>query len=171
VSEIPHLRTERLVMRGWRESDLDAYARMSADPTVTRYIGDGTTMDRATAWRAMALFLGHWDLRGYGLWVVELAEDGSFVGRVGLWRPEGWPGLEVGWMLAREYWGHGYATEAGAASLRFAWEVLGVEEVISVIQPENLPSRRVAERLGLHVDRHDRLGEHEVLIYQRARPD
>lgn len=169
MGEIPTLTTERLLMRPWREDDLDAYAAMSADPAVMRYIGQGQTADRADAWRAIALYVGHWELRGYGLWALELRDDGGFVGRVGLWRPEGWPGLEVGWALARSHWGHGYATEAGRAAIRFAWEVIGAAEVISLIDPDNGASRRVAERLEMRADGRTTLGTTEVLIYRRSR--
>ncbi|HEY6396065.1 MAG TPA: GNAT family N-acetyltransferase [Solirubrobacteraceae bacterium] len=169
MTAIPELRTERLLMRAWRESDLDDYAAMAADPAVMRYIGQGKPADRADAWRAMALFVGHWALRGFGLWAVERQESGSFIGRVGLWQPEGWPGLEVGWALARSHWGHGYATEAGRASIQFAWDVVGVDEVISLIEPENSASQRVAERLGMHVRERHSLAATEVLVYQRSR--
>jgi RimJ/RimL family protein N-acetyltransferase len=169
---IPELCTERLLMRPWRESDLDDYAAMSADPAVMRYIGQGKPVDRAEAWRAIALFVGHWALRGFGLWAVELREGESFVGRVGLWQPEGWPGLEVGWVLARSHWGHGYATEAGDAAIQFAWDVVGAAEVISLIQPDNSASRRVAERLGMQLRGRQILGTIEVLVYQLSRaPD
>lgn len=170
MAEIPEIRTERLLLRRLREEDLDDYALMSSDPEVMRYIGQGKTLDRADSWRTLALFLGHWTLRGYGLWALESREDGSFLGRAGLWRPEGWPGLEVGWVLVRSQWGHGYATEAGRAALQFAWDVVGATEVVSLIHPENSASRRVAERLGLRVDGRQMLGTTDVLIYRRARP-
>ena len=170
MTDTPTIETERLLLRAWREEDLDPYARMCADPEVMRYIGSGRPLDRDEAWRQIAVFIGHWHLRGYGLWVLESREDGSFIGRVGLWQPEGWPGLEIGWSLARPYWGRGYATEAGEASREFAWESVGAEDVISLIQPENEASRRVAERLGMHLDRRQLLGTDEVLVYRAVRP-
>ncbi len=105
---VPTLTTDRLTLRGWRDEDLDAYAEITADPEVMRFMGGA--IDRARTWREMAVFAGHWALRGYGIWVVEC--DGVLIGRIGLWQPEGWPGLEVGWLLGRDAWGHGYATEA-----------------------------------------------------------
>jgi RimJ/RimL family protein N-acetyltransferase len=170
VPGIPTIETERLVMRPWREQDLDPYAELCADPEVMRYIGSGRTLDRDEAWRQIALSVGHWDLRGYGLWAVETKTEGSFIGRVGLWQPEGWPGLELGWALARSHWGHGYATEAGRASMEFAWTTVEAGELISLIQPANTASRRVAERLGMKVSRREMLGADEVLVYERARP-
>lgn len=135
-------------MRAIRDDDLDAYCDMVGNPTVTRFLGTGRTSNRAEAWMQMASILGHWQLRGYGLWAVESKENGSFLGRVGLYNPEGWPGLEVGWALRECHQGHGYATEAGAAALRFAFERVGAEEVISCIQPGNAASIKVAEKLG-----------------------
>jgi RimJ/RimL family protein N-acetyltransferase len=144
----PTLETERLILREWRESDLDAHAAMSADPEVERFLSG--PLDRATAWRSMAFHVGHWVLRGYGNWAVELKDGGEMIGRVGLWNPEGWFGVELGWKLARHAWGFGYATEAGQAGLEWAFAQLDVDEVISVIAPANERSLRVAERLGMH---------------------
>jgi RimJ/RimL family protein N-acetyltransferase len=147
------LETERLLLRPFRESDLDAYAEICGDAEVMRYIGEFKPLDRAMAWRSMATHLGHWQLRGYGMWAVEEKATGRMVGRVGLWKPEGWPDLEVGWMLHRDCWGRGFATEAGRASIDAAFRGLGVDHVISVIHPENAASIRVAERLGERFER------------------
>jgi [ribosomal protein S5]-alanine N-acetyltransferase len=113
-----------------------------------RHLGDGSTFDRAATWRAMAAAIGHWALRGYGQWVVTLKSSGEAIGRTGLYNPEGWPDLEVGYVIAPEHQGRGYATEAAGAALRHAVEVVAAERVISLIYPENLRSQRVAERLG-----------------------
>ena len=145
--EIPTLETERLVLRAFRESDTDAYAEMLADPEVMRFLG-GKPMSRQEAWRNMAMVLGHWHLRGYGFWAVEEKSGGELVGRVGCWRPEGWPGLEVGWTLRRSSWGRGYATEAARFSVNYAFSALGQSRVISLIDPGNVNSIRVAQRLG-----------------------
>lgn len=150
------LETERLTLRMWRESDIDEYASICADPRVMRPMGRGP-MDRGEAWRNMAMVIGHWHLRGYGLWAVEERASGALIGRIGCWQPEGWPGFEVGWMLGSNYWGRGFATEAARASLKYAFEELKQTHVISLINPENLPSIRVAERLGEHYE-----GETEV---------
>jgi RimJ/RimL family protein N-acetyltransferase len=143
---IPTLSTERLCLRAFRDEDLDAYAELCADPEVMRFLGP--TMGRAEAWRHMAMVLGHWQLRGFGLWAVELAASAQLVGRIGCWQPEGWPGLEVGWTLARPFWGHGYALEGARASAAWAFEHLGVTQVVSLIVPENQRSIYVAEALG-----------------------
>jgi RimJ/RimL family protein N-acetyltransferase len=153
---IPVLETERLVLRGWRESDIEVEAAVSADPEVMRYLGG--VIGRDEAWRRMTLHAGHWLIRGYGNWAVEQRDSGALIGRVGLWRPEGWPGLEVGWRLVRSAWGSGYATEAARAAMEWAWANLEAEQLISLIHPENAGSMRVAGRLGMR-----RLREQDVL--------
>src|SRR5262245_54973412 len=112
------LETDRLALRMLREPDFESYAAMCADPEVMRYIGDGQALVRAMACRNLAMMIGHWSLRGYGLWAVEERTTGALVGRVGFWNPDGWPGFELGWMLRRSSWGQGYATEAARAVLR-----------------------------------------------------
>jgi RimJ/RimL family protein N-acetyltransferase len=167
---IPELETERLRLRAFRNEDLDAYAPMCADPEVMRYLGTGVTLSRDDAWRSMASFLGHWALRGYGMWALEEKATGALVGRAGFLNPEGWPGFELGWTLGRAYWGRGFATEAARRALDFAFTDLDQPRVISLIRPANTPSMRVAERLG-----EVRVGEIELLgapcyVYEARRP-
>ena len=121
---------------------------MMADPDVTRHLGDGKPLSRADAWRQIALFLGHWSLRGFGIWAVELRATGELAGRIGLYEPEGWPGFELGYTLGRQFWGRGYAREGGHAALDYARVTLGRTEIISLIRPANIGSIRVAESLG-----------------------
>ena len=148
TGSIPTLVTERLILRALAESDLDAYAEMMADPDVTRFLGDGKPLARPDAWRQLAFFLGHWELRGFGIWAVEHRTSGTFIGRIGCYEPEGWPGFEIGYALARPFWGQGYATEGVTTSLTYARETLRRDRIISLIRPANVPSIRVAERLG-----------------------
>ena len=115
--------------------------------------------------------IGHWSLRGYGLWAAEERFSGAFVGRVGFWNPEGWPGFELGWMLRRSFRGRGYATEAARVALEFAFTRLGQPHVISLIQPENTASIRVAERLGERfLESADLMGKN-VLVYRITREE
>ena len=158
------LATERLVLRMFRESDLDAYAAMLGDPEVMRHLAPNP-MTRAEAWRNMAMVLGHWQLRGYGLWAVEERASALLAGRVGCWRPEGWPGFEVGWALRREFWGRGYATEAARAALDHAFTELAQTRVISLIRPENARSIAVAARLGMIYHGETDLNGNTALIY------
>jgi len=152
MSQVPRLRTERLILRGFETRDFETYAAMVADPEVARYLGDGQPLARADAWRQLAMLAGHWALRGFGLWAVEERATGAFVGRVGCFEPEGWPGFEVAYTLVRSAWGRGYAREAAAASLGFARDVLGRDRVISIIRPANIASICVAQALGARPD-------------------
>jgi RimJ/RimL family protein N-acetyltransferase len=160
------LETERLKLRMWRESDIDAYADMCADPVVMRYLGPGKTMTRHEAWRSMAFFIGHWQLRGYSHWAVEEKATGAMIGRIGFLNPEGWPAFEIGWTLGRHAWGKGYATEGAKAALQYAFGPLDQRHVISLIHPDNTPSMKVAERIGETLEGKTRLlGEWDVLVY------
>jgi len=141
------LETARLVLRPFVLDDLEAYAAMMAEPEGCRYLGHDP-LDRDDAWRQLALFLGHEALRGYSLQAVVERATGALVGRAGLWRPEGWPGLEVGWALAHPAWGRGYATEAAAAWRDHAFTELGATDLCSVVHKDNLRSARLAERIG-----------------------
>ena len=149
----------------FRESDLDAYAAILADPEVMRYLGDGKTLARPDAWRQMAMILGHWQLRGYGLFALEEKATGALVGRAGIFEPEGWPGFELGWMLRRQSWGHGYATEAARRVMGWAFTDLGRAQLISLIREANVRSIRVAERLGQTLQGRVTLFGQEALVY------
>ena len=138
---------------------------MYADPEVTRYIGNGLVMDEHASWRSCATIVGHWALRGYGQWIAEEKSSGEAIGRIGLYHPAGWPGLEVGWALAREQWGRGYATEGARAALRYAFDVVGTDRAVSVIHPENRASIRVAEKLGGIREGTVAVAGKEVLLY------
>lgn len=168
--ETPTLETERLVLRTFREGDTDAYAEMTADPEVMRFLG-GKPMSRQEAWRNMAMVLGHWHLRGFGFWAVEEKSSGELVGRVGCWQPEGWPQLEVGWALRRRFWGRGYATEAARASVEYAFTSLNQTRVISLIAPDNVNSIRVAERLGERPQGEWEVFGTKVIIYAVGREE
>lgn len=169
--EIPVLATERLRLVALSEKHFEAYAAMLADEGTTRFIGDGQPLDRMNAWRSMAMLLGHWMLRGYGMWALELEDSGEFVGRAGLHNPDGWPDLEIGWMLRPGFRRRGLATEAARAVLDYAFRELGAERVISLIRIENAASERVARRLGGHQSTTiDFLGS-ATLVYSYHRPD
>ena len=162
---IPIIKTERLILREFREEDLEAYAQMSADEEVMRYIGTGKVLSRAESWRSMAAIIGHWYFRGYGLWAVEEQKSGEMIGRIGCWKPEGWIGLEIGWCLRKAFWGNGFATEAGVASMDFAFNKLEQSDVISLIRPENLASIKVAEKLGEKLEKESEVLGNKALVY------
>jgi RimJ/RimL family protein N-acetyltransferase len=154
----------------FRDDDLDQYAEICEDVEVMRYIGDGRPLSRAESWRNMAMIVGHWQLRGYGMWAVEERESLRLVGRIGFFNPDGWPGFEIGWLLGRKYWGRGYATEGARAALDFGFRVLDRTHIISLIHPENKASIRVAEKLGERLEGTSTLWAKEVLVYGIHRP-
>ena len=164
------LETPRLRMRALRGEDLDAYAEMSADPDVMRFLGTGVTLNRMDAWRSIAGILGHWKLLGYGMWAVELKSSREFVGRVGFLDPPGWPGFELGWVLHKSHWGHGYAIEAAMRARDYAFKEMGRDKFISLIRPANARSIRVAERLGARLAGEVELLGSSALVYETRRP-
>jgi RimJ/RimL family protein N-acetyltransferase len=153
VIDIPTLETELLRLRAFHRDDFPAYARLLADPTVARYLADGRPLETTEAWRQMAMFLGHWALRGFGVWAVEERATGEFVGRIGCFEPEGWPAFEIAYTLSPHVWGRGYAREGARAALHHAHTVLGRRGVTSVIRPANAPSIGVATALGARFER------------------
>ena len=145
---IPSLTTQRLRLRPFREADHAPYAAMCADAEVMRHIGAGGPVDGDVAWRQMALFLGAWALRGHGMWALEERDSKRLIGRVGFLDPPGWPGCELGWLLARDAWGRGYAFEAARAARDYGRDALGLGDLISLIRPDNTRSIALAQRLG-----------------------
>ncbi|MEZ5930526.1 MAG: GNAT family N-acetyltransferase [Alphaproteobacteria bacterium] len=147
----PVLRTERLILRRLRPDDMDAFAAMNADPEVMRYFP--ACLSRAETEALAARMDRHVERHGFGWWAVEAPGVAPFVGFVGLMSPAFHaaftPCVEVGWRLVRAAWGRGYATEAGQASVDFAFETLGLGEIVSMAVADNHPSRRVMERLGM----------------------
>jgi RimJ/RimL family protein N-acetyltransferase len=165
VNTVLTVETERLTLRQLRASDVHAYAELCADPDVMKYIGDGGPLSRDDAWRQLAMLIGHWELRGFGTWAVEEKATGSFVGRVGLHHPAGWPEPEIGWMLVRRVWGRGYAHEAANAAVGVAFDSLAWNRAISLIAPDNTRSIAVAERLGERFERELTVRGHQVALY------
>lgn len=166
---MPVLETPRLLLRPFEERDLDEYAGIMANPDVVRFLGH-PPLTRAEAWRSMAVFLGHERLRGWSNNAVVERATGRLLGRCGLWRPEGWPGLEVGWTLGRFAWGHGYATEAAAAWRDWAFAELGAGELVSVVHRDNERSAAVARRIGHEPWRDVEIQGHPCVLWGQHRP-
>ena len=142
------LETERLILRPVDpERDFEPWAQAMADQQTVRYL-NGKVLSRAEAWRNMAMVVGHWSIRGYGFFSLELKETREWVGRVGPWYPEGWPGREVGWMISPRHLRRGYGREAARAALAYAFDTLGWERVIHTILPGNEASISLALSLG-----------------------
>jgi RimJ/RimL family protein N-acetyltransferase len=165
---IPTIITDRLILRCWREADLEPYAAMNADPETMIHLHG--TMTYAATERLVTHLIGMWHLRNFGMWALELREDGSFAGRAGLYQTSQWPEPEVAWSIRRDLWNHGLATEAGAAALNFGFRS-GFERIISLPAPENSASVRVAEKLGLKFEKIGTVGPwKDSAIYAISRP-
>jgi RimJ/RimL family protein N-acetyltransferase len=147
------IETARLVLRDWREEDIPAFAAMCADTEVMKYFPKLLGYDEASAMaRRIRANLAR---EGWGLWAVEVKGGAPFIGFVGLSKPEFRPNeqdVEVGWRLARDAWGHGYATEAARAAVAYGFAELALPEIVSFTVPANVPSQRVMERLGMRRD-------------------
>lgn len=142
---VPSLATERLVLRAPAPEDFDAFAAFYASERA-QFVGG--PLERPAAWRAFAAEIGHWVMRGYGMWLVDVIETGETVGQVGFWHPEGWPEVEIGWSMFEGAEGKGYAAEAALAVRDHAYNTLGWGPLISVIAPGNTRSEALATRLG-----------------------
>ena len=162
----PTIQTSRLTLRPFAETDLDRYFAIHDTAEVRASLHTPDTYGREEAWTQMAAMLGQWALRNSGQWAVELTQTGELIGRAGTHRPErtDWPGLECGWTFDPAHWGHGYATEAASATVDWAFANHGVDELVSVILPDNTASQAVAERLGFH------LREERVLAFFPHKP-
>jgi RimJ/RimL family protein N-acetyltransferase len=167
---IPVLRTERLTLRGPRLADFDPVAAFLGSERA-RYVGGARS--RRVAWTTFASLVGHWELRGYGMWSVDETASGAFVGMVGLYDPEDWFAPEIGWwIVAPELEGRGFAREAALAARRYAYEIAGWRAAFSVIAPENTRSIRLAESLGATLDRRvDAEAGGPALIYRHPPPE
>lgn len=170
IFEIPTVITDRLRLRAFQASDLDAYATMQANPDVMRYLVTGRTSSRAEVWRTMATSLGGWALRGYGMWACEKIDDGAFVGSVGVFQPLDWPEPEIAYSLDQSFWRQGFATEGARAARDWLFGHFPLPRAASFIRPDNHASKRVTERLGAVCERTFELrgATYEYWVHSRA---
>lgn len=166
---IPTLETERLTLRPFREEDVRALFELTQDADVVRYVNDGRMPTLFESWRLVATWIGHWAMRGYGQWAIEERSSGRFIGRAGIINPADWPGPEVGYLLGRAYWGHGYATEAARAAMDWGFEQFRFPDLLSLIDPDNAASIAVATRLGETPRGETDLWGHRLLVYGISR--
>ena len=146
------IRTARLLLRPWRDTDREPFAAMNADPVVMEHFPG--VMSREASDALVDRVQAHWEELGWGLWAVEVPGVARFIGFVGISRQQapGWPVVEVGWRLAREHWGRGYASEGAERALALGFDTLGLDEIVSFTVPQNTRSRAVMERIGMHRD-------------------
>lgn len=161
------LLTDRLLLRQWRESDRATWAALNADPEVMAHFPAPLTRAQSDAFVTWAA--EHIRRHGWGLWAVEVRASGEFIGDIGLMEvtfdaPFA-PAVEIGWRLAKEAWGHGYATEGAQAALAHGFRELGLDEIVSFTTTTNVPSQRVMQRIGM---RHDASGDFEHPRIQRG---
>ena len=169
MTGIPRLETERLVLRGPESRDCGAF--MDFYTSERAKLTDHSD-SRTDAWKAFAAGLGHWRLRGFGLWVVTMRGSDESLGMVGCWQPEGWPEPEIGWLLWAGAEGRGIAYEAALASRGYAYRELGWPTAVSYIAPENVRSIRLAERLGaVRDDGAERPEGDDCLVYRHPSPE
>jgi RimJ/RimL family protein N-acetyltransferase len=167
----PTIETERLILRPWRSSDVAPNTAMLSDPETARFI----TPDRkpvtneTNGWRNAAVIMGHWALHGFGMFAVEEKSSGRYAGRVGPWCPPGWPGLEVGWGIAREFRGRGYAVEAARAAIDWTFATFALDRIVHCIVPANVASQAVARRLGAEIEGQSELNGETVDLWVTVR--
>lgn len=167
----PVIETERLLLRQWQGRDMAPYTAMLSDPGTARFITvDGKpVVDEMTGWRHAVVMAGHWTLHGAGMFVVEEKSSGKFAGRVGPWSPPGWPGFEVGWGIADQFRGKGYAVEAARASIDWAFATFDIDRIVHCIDRENTASQGVARRLGASKGREVELFGHVADVWVTRR--
>jgi len=142
----PVLLTERLLLRPLGPEDAEAWYAFHADLVTMRHLGG--VQSRSVAWRGLCAMAGAWSIRGFSMLAVTLRDTGEWIGRVGPWQPEDWPGTEIGWGLASQFAGRGFAREAATAAIDYAVDVLGWTDIIHTIAPDNAESIALAQRLG-----------------------
>jgi ribosomal-protein-alanine N-acetyltransferase len=166
--ELP-LRTARLELRAFTPADLPAAHRIYADPDVMRHVGHGPVAHEAAAAEMLGAYMDHQRAHGFSFWAVIERASGELIGDAGLFRHHGAEEVELGYTLARAWWGRGYATEAARACLDAAFGPLGIEEVTALVEPANRPSRRVLEKLGMRpAGRREAYGR-EHLVFRARR--
>lgn len=168
--QVPVLETERLLLRELRYEDFETFAEMNATPSFRRYIGDGKPINRELAWRAFTGMVGHWVMRGFGFWALEVKQTNEFIGYLGIHYPEDWPcGVEIGWGLTQEAQGKGYAIEGAIRAMRYGFETLELTCLVSLISEGNDASKSVALKLGeQHIKNIDFYG-FDVCVFEVSR--
>ena len=162
----PSIETADLILRGYREEDFEAFAGFGASERA-RFVGG--PQDRWSSWRAFMAGIGHWTLRGYGMWMVEHRATGRVAGRVGMIYNDGWHEPELGWHIYDGFEGKGYAYQASLAARAYSARHFGLDAVISYVAPENTRSVALAHRLGARFECESELFGQPCHIYRHPR--
>ena len=163
------IETQRLILRPPNGDDFEAWAAFQTDEATMAYIGG--VKSRAESWRVLCAMGGAWRVRGYAMFSLILKDSGQWIGRIGPWYPEGWPGTEVGWAVAPEYAGKGYALEAMTAAQDWLDEKFTPAKTVCIISPENAPSIALAEKLGFRATGEALYNENTVRLFERLKPE
>lgn len=147
------IETDRLILRRFTLDDLDAFSLINADPVGMRYIGSGVPQSKEQTRERLAAILNHWRCHGFGLLAVVYKDNSAMIGFCGLQFLDNTDEIEVGYRLARSYWGRGIATEAAAASLMYGFCELRLDRIVAVVHPDNLASQRLLEKIGLRYEK------------------
>lgn len=166
---IPTLETERLILRPFQPADFDAYADIWTDGEWTKFVGGSIPPERA--WRAFASLIGHWTLRGYGMFAVEEKASGNFIGMIGHLHPLDWPEPEIAYTLAKSAAGNGYATEAVRKVIDHTFNTLNWQTVVSYIDDDNISSQKVAQKVGATAEDLIDLGGSPARVYRHPNPN
>jgi len=162
---IPRVTTERLILRSFNKDDLDRFAEIVADPVVIRYATyTGEVLSRSQAWNWLCYILGHWHMRGFGIWAVEDRRSGGLLGRIGLQYLDWFDDVELVWMLKQSAWGQGFASEGVRAAIDFGFNNLELPCITAVIHTVNQLSIHLAERLGMTFER--QIERQEIQFYE-----
>ena len=167
---VPEIETERLRLRGFRPEDLDALCQVFGDPEVMKYISGGKPRTREATEEGLLRSIEGWGKRGFGLWAVEEKATGRVVGYCGLIHLDDTPEIEVAYGLAKAAWGRGFAVEAARAALEFGFGELNLERIVAVVNPENLASRRVLEKLDMKYTQNVRHYGADLMYYEIMSP-
>lgn len=168
----PEVRTERLRMRRWHDADRVPFAALNADPVVMEFLP--AMLTRAESDAFVDRIEDTFEQRGWSLWAIEVADDATFAGYVGLWPAEFdadfTPTVEIGWRLAAACWGRGYAPEAARAALAYGFDTVGLDEIVSFTTVANVRSQRVMQKIGMTRDPHDDFDHASLPVGHRLRP-
>jgi ribosomal-protein-alanine N-acetyltransferase len=168
---MPSVETARLRLRPFVPADIDALAPIYGDPDVMRYMRTGNPAPRERVAFVIDYYIRYWQEHPFGLWAVERRDDRSLIGQCGLFHLDNTPEVEVAYLLAKDAWGQGFATEAAAATLRYGFETVGLDRIVAVVRPQNIASQHVLEKIGLDYERDARYYELDVSYYGLDRAD
>lgn len=165
------IETERLLLRRFKSRDLDDFALLNADPEVMRYIGGGRPQSKAQTQMRLNAILDHWEQHGFGLWAAVDKPSRAMIGFCGIQYLDSTSEIEIGYRLDKRFWGRGLATEAAGASLRYAFEQLGLDRIVAVVHPENVASQSVIDKIGLKYVKDARFYNTDVEYYAITREE